>query len=190
MGIEITLESLGFTKEDLQERVVENLCEQVLHSKGCDEDGGTTTFESTLARQLGDKIEKKLSAIADAFCEQKVGPRVLEYINQTLLTPTDRWGQQKSAPLTFAEYVTNRIDMYLKEKVDLRGSAAGYSSDSKTERGAWLVWQGITAAVNDIIKGSVSQALDTIKGGIEAEIKTSLAKTFATVKVAVEQERR
>jgi hypothetical protein len=184
MDAQELLQTIGLTQDDLKDRIIDQACEELLRGKGADED----RFESTLARALGSKIEKRIAATADAFVDKTVGPHVAKYIDQTLLQPTDNWGNNKGTPKTFAEYVIERFNAYLKERVTPSGQTAGYRENT-VERGAWLVTQHISAAIDKIIKDSIGTAVATIKDGIDGQIKSVLERTFVEVSTEVGQKR-
>lgn len=174
------LEALGLTKEELQERIIDNAVETLLSRKGCDDD----EFESTLVQKIGTKIEAKLNQVCDAFIEKTVGPHVTAHIENAVLHPTDNWGNSKGDPKTFTEYVIARFDAYLKERVNNSGEVDRYR-DNTIERGAWLVTKHIRGVIEQIIKDSIGTALATIKGGIEGQIKSTLDRTFVEVSTKV-----
>jgi uncharacterized membrane-anchored protein YjiN (DUF445 family) len=179
------LQSLGLTKEEMQERIINNAVKALLRENGSDEDG-ECECATTLSRRIGSKIEKKLDAIADDFVEKRIGAHVMEYIEKTLLNPTDHYGTKKGNPRTFAEYVIERFDSFLKEKVNEQGTVDRYH-DGCTERGAWLVMRHIREAIEKVIKESLGGAVNTIKDGIAGQIKNMLDRTFVEVSTKVIQ---
>ena len=65
----IDLATLGFTKDELQERVVERICEQLLTSVDYDPDSGDEyPVSSTFQREIEKRIKETLG----------IGPRVDE----------------------------------------------------------------------------------------------------------------
>src|ERR1700758_2115796 len=120
----IDIESLGFTKEDLQERVIDRICQQLLETAGMDEDGEDIAIVSPIAKRLEksvkDLIERKVSEIA----EQNVLPKVGAFVDNIMLQETNKWGEKTGkGPLTLTEYLVSRVEAYITEQVDHDGKS-------------------------------------------------------------------
>ena len=58
---------------------------------------------------------------------------VTAYVESFCLTETNKWGKKTGKSMTFTEYLVQRAELYLTEKVDLRGKAKGEEWDSKVD---------------------------------------------------------
>jgi len=142
--MELTLESLGFTKEELQNRVIEQLCREVMVERGVDDEGNEGgKFPSRIAEQLKQVVKDQINATIASIAEKHILPNVHAYIENLTLQETNRWGEKTKTPVTFIEYLTARAEAYLKEEVNFEGKnkeeAGGYSWSKSQTRIAHLV---------------------------------------------------
>ena len=70
----MNLEELGITKEDLQERVVERICDIVLRIKHEDEDGDIYFSSTSVRKELDKKIKETVDAGLNSLFQKEVAP--------------------------------------------------------------------------------------------------------------------
>lgn len=186
----ITLESLGFTQEDLQERVIERLCEQVLAGKGYDEDGNEFYQESQFKRKLDERIKAQVEQTINAIAEKHVLPNVAQYVETLTLQQTNAWGEKRGQPVTFIEYLVARAHAYIQEEVNYEGKSKAESRDSygwskSTTRIAYLVNKHLQYSIETAMKQALASANNAIAGGIEAAVKMKLQEVVGGLQIAV-----
>lgn len=186
----ITLESLGFTQEDLQERVIERLCEQVLAGKGYDEDGNEFYQESQFKRKLDERIKAQVEQTINAIAEKHVLPNVAQYVETLTLQQTNAWGEKQGQPVTFIEYLVARAHAYIQEEVNYEGKSKAEARDSygwskSTTRIAYLVNKHLQYSIETAMKQALASANNAIAGGIEAAVKMKLQEVVGGLQVAV-----
>jgi predicted metal-dependent hydrolase len=184
----ITLESLGFSQEELQERVVGRLCEQVLQSTGYDEDGDEYSVDSKLAKTLERRVKEHVDATINAMAEKHVLPNVSTYIENLTLQTTNRWGERQGKPVTFIEYLTQRAEAYMQEEVDFQGKPKGadsYSWKGTQTRLTHMVHQHLHYSIESAMKDALQIANSAIATGIQETVKRKLAEVSAALKAEV-----
>lgn len=186
----ITLESLGFTQEDLQERVIERLCEQVLAGKGYDEDGNEFYQESQFKRKLDERIKAQVEQTINAIAEKHVLPNVAQYVETLTLQQTNAWGEKRGQPVTFIEYLVARAHAYIQEEVNYEGKSKAEARDSygwskSTTRIAYLVNKHLQYSIETAMKQALASANNAIAGGIEAAVKMKLQEVVGGLQIAV-----
>jgi len=185
----INLEELGITKEDLQERVIDRMCSQLLEEQGYDEDGEPTgRYASRLQQTLKDRIQRHVDATISAMAEKHVLPRISEYVERLCLQETNKYGEKVGKPLTFIEYLTTRADHYMREEVNYDGKAKAdnnYSWSAYGTRVAYMVNKHLNLSIQTAMKDAVSEFNKTLVGGIEGAVKVALKDALSNLKTTV-----
>ena len=175
----IDLESLGFTKEELQERVIDRLCDEFLHDK--DFDAGW------LAGQVKDKVKEAIQDSVNALAETHILPNVRAYIETLVLTETNGWGEKKKE-YTFIEYLTKKANDYISEKVDFDGKpkdAGSYGWSGKQTRIAHMIHNHLHYNIDSAVKDAIKNANSVLVKGIEDTVKIKLNEIAKSLKVGV-----
>ena len=185
----ITLEMLGLTQEELQDRVVKTAADQLLNTVTHDEDGDEVAIPSDLSRRVRKEIEIRIDAAVKKVGEEKIGPMVESLVRGATLQATNKWGEKKGEPVTFTEYLVQRADAYLREDVDLNGKgreeANGYSWTKSTTRVAYMVNHLLKYSIEGAMQTALKDANSAIVGGIDGAVKQALANVVASLKTTV-----
>lgn len=185
----ITLESLGFSQKELQERVVEKLCEQVLRSVGYDEDGDEIDVDSKLSQTIEKRVKAHIDATINGLAEKHVLPNVATYIENLTLQATNKWGERRGEKVTFIEYLTQRAEAYMQEEVNYEGKPKGtdsYSWHGTQTRLTHMVNQHLHYSIETAMKNALQIANSAIAKGIEETVKIKLGEMTASLKVSTE----
>ena len=186
----VTLESLGFTKEDLQERLVERLAEQILSGKSFDEDGEEFYDDSQFKKQLEERLRKHVGETINSIAEKHVLPNVTSYIENLVLQTTNKWGEKQGTPVTFIEYLVQRAEAYIQEEVNYEGKGKGekdsYNWNKHTTRIAYLINAHLQYSIETAMKQALKVANESIAGGIEQAVKIKLQDVLNSIKVGVQ----
>lgn len=188
MTTAITLESLGFTKDDLQERVIERLCEQILSGKQYDEDGNEEYDDSQFKKKLEERLRTHITETVNAIAEKHVLPNVTGYIENLVLQTTTSWGEKVGKPVTFIEYLVQRAEAYIQEEVNYEGKSKGqdsYNWSKKSTRITFLIEKHLHYHIETAMKQALQTANSAIAGGIEKAVKIQLEKVLQGVQASV-----
>lgn len=186
----ITLESLGFTKEDLQERVIDQLCSTLLSGKTYDEDGNEEYTDSQFKKKLEDRLKQHMNERINAIAEAHVLPNVTSYIENLTLQQTNTWGEKTGQPVTFIEYLIQRAHAYIQEEVNHEGKSKAEARDSygwskNTTRIAYLINAHLQYNIAVAMKTALETANKSIVGGIEKAVKIQLEQIVGGIKTSV-----
>jgi len=186
----LDIESLGFTKEELQERVIARICETLLSSVEYDpDDGNEYPIASKFKNAIDDRIKKQVNETINQIAEKSVLPNVSAYIEQMTIQQTNGYGESRGTPATFIEYLTARAEAYMQERVDFKGKSkeesGGYSWSGTQTRITYLVHEHLHYSIETAMKGALKIANSAIATGIQETVKLKLAEITEKLKVEV-----
>lgn len=187
----LDLQSLGFTKEELQERVVERICDQLLTTLDYDPDSDTEQpVASRFQQAIKDMVKKRIDTTINTLAERYVLPNVAQYIEDLTLQQTNQWGEKQGAPVTFVEYLVRRAQAYMQEEVNHDGKSKA-ESDSYSWHGAkqtritFLIERHLHHSIETAMKDSLKVATGEIARGLHETTRIKLNEIAAGMKVAV-----
>lgn len=185
----LTLESLGLTREEITERVVEKVAEQMLAEAEvvADEDDGKVRLTLSFAETLKRKVLERVNMAVDDVAAKNILPNVAAYVEGLCLQETNKWGEKVGKPLTFVEYLVSRAEHYLREEVSFEGKARSedtyVSWRASGTRIAYLVHKHLQYSIQSAMEKALKDANSKIVGGIEEAVKIKLAEVAALLKV-------
>lgn len=182
----LDLESLGFTQDELQQRVVDQICRQVLTSKGYDpETGDEWDEDSALNRDLRKVVVKRIDEQIARMAEQHILPNVSKYIEELTLQKTNQWGEKTGKEVTFIEYLVQRAEAYMLEKVNYKGMTPDHYSKGTQTRLTHLVNEHLHYSIQRAMKDALQIATSSISKGIQETVKLKLQELSESLQVAV-----
>lgn len=186
--MELNLETLGFTKEELQRRVINQLCKQFTSGLGCDELSEEYLMDSEFGKKLKAVVKCHIDDTIQNIAKVHIFPKVSEYIENLTLQETNKWGERKGQSLTFVEYMVQRAEAYMTEKVNYDGKAKGqdsYSWAGTQTRLTHLIHQHLHYSISNAMKAALQDANSFIVKGIEETIKIKLKEISDSLKVGL-----
>lgn len=189
MTTAISFEALGLTKEDLQERVIDRICERALETLSFDEDGEGHAVPSKMSRQIDERIKEHIAATINALAEKHVLPNVSQYIENLTLQETSKWGEKVGKPVTFLEYLIQRAEAYIQEPVNYVGKTKaeeGYRWSASQTRITYLVNKHLQYSIETAMNEALKTANSAIIGGIDAALKIKLQELADKMKIVVQ----
>jgi len=190
MNIE-TLEALGISKEDLAQRVIEQCVESLLNSTGFNpETDEETRYASRFKREIEARLMKAVDDKIAALAAVHIVPRVGEMIEQANMGKTNGYGEAKSPPMTFKEYIAYRAESYMSENVNTRGLSKAEDGDSynwKSEgpRLTVLMRRYIRDTLETHAKAAMTDVNKVIAKNIEKAALSAITSAAAAMKVSV-----
>ena len=186
--MEITLESLGLSKEEIQSRVIDQIVRSALTSVSWDEDGNDVAISSRFASTIEDACRARIDQKIEELGELYVLPNVDRYVETLTLQETNRWGEKKGSSVTFVEYMVERAEAYMTEPVNYEGKTqeqAGYGWSKSQSRISHLIHQHLHYSIEAAIKKMLQNANASIVGGLEVALKAKLEELQKAIKIAV-----
>lgn len=177
------LESLGFTKDQIAERIIDAAVDRLLGTPG-DEDTDQHSFSS----KMREAIRARVNETIDRLATEHVLPRVSDMVENICIQETTKWGEKRGEPKTFVESLTERAEAYLAEKADYQGKSkeeGSYSWSGMQTRITALVHQHLHFSIETAMKAALASVTSSIAKGIQETVKLKLAEAAAAMKVEV-----
>lgn len=185
----LSFEDLGMTKEEMQERIVAQLCDQLLTGVSYDEDDGKHTVDSRFRAKLDTAIQKRIDDAINSMADKYVLPHVTANLENFVIQTTNQWGEKRGEPVTFTEYLVQRADAYMSEKVNYKGESKGqgdsYSWKAEQTRITHLVERHLHYSIETAMKNALSVATSSIATGLAETCKLKMEEITKGMKVAV-----
>ena len=188
---ELTLESLGISKDELADRAVKQVVDSLLKSNSVDpEDGGECTTPTRFQSELQEAIRKSITKSVNDIADRVVLPNVNKQIESVVLAQTNQWGERTSKPaLTFTEYLIDRAEKYMTEKVSFEGKSkdesGGYSWSGTQTRVSHMIDKYLHYSIETAMKAALANANSAIVSGIHETVKIKLEEVSSSLKVSV-----
>lgn len=182
----IDLAALGIKPEELQDRVIERICEKVLTGVSYNDEDGEYEVDSSFKRRLDQRITQHIEGAVTKLADTYVKPGIEQMVESLTLQQTNKWGEKTGEKMTFIEYLTKRADAYFTEPVNHNGKTReedNYSWNASTTRGAYLINQHLKYSINTALEKALKDVNSRIAGGIEQAIKMELNEVLGKLKV-------
>jgi hypothetical protein len=187
----LDLESIGLNQAELQERVIERLCDRLLETIviGGDDDEQEHWRQSPFGLALDELLKNRLDAAVNEIAEQHVLPNVKAMIDGLKLTECNKWGEKKGQTFTFTEYLAHRAEVWMNEEVDFDGKSKaegrGYSWSGRQTRLACAVHKYLHNEIENAMKTVIADGNTILAGALLQTCKTKMAEIAASLKVTV-----
>jgi hypothetical protein len=185
----IDFAALGFTKEDLQNRVVDQLCDRLLSQEGGDEEGHSWINESKLQKDLDELVRQRIDERVTALANEHVLPNVQAIIENWTLQETSQWGEKKGRSFTFTEYLVSRADAYMREDVDANGKAKdgdSYNWKKHSSRMAHAINAHLQYQIQSAMKEALEKANKSLDGAMESAARQAMIETASKLSLKLE----
>lgn len=192
--MEVTLESLGITKEELTERIVKRLADGLLfqEDQAADEDRDLYSYstESEFAAKLQEMVREKVDAAVTDLASRTVVPQITDIIETFAIQRTNNYGEKRGEPVTFVEYLTSRAEAFMTEQVNSDGKTKEEASGSwyggKTTRIAYMIDKHLHYSIQSAMHGAIATANASIVEGIKKAVEMKLAEIKTQLSVKLE----
>ena len=188
----IDLAIIGLSQEELQNKLIQSLCDRVLTCITFDEDGDVYSSGSPLSARLRKEIQVRIDDAIRIVADKHVTPQLVDKIESITMQKTNEWGEKKGGPVSFIEYLTDRTEKFMVEPVDTNGRSqeeCRRSGNSFYGKGTTRVAQAIDKHLEYSIKTAMEKALadaqSTITVSLTEACKLALADVQSKLKVQV-----
>lgn len=159
---------LGMTDKELREQVIERAAEKLRESI----DQGDYGHLDRIVKEATDKAVSR-------YIEKSIVPLVEKNIEAITFQATNQWGEARGGTRTFREYILERAEAWLQEKVDFNGKPKGtdgYSWHPHQTRIAHMIHEHLHWNIKNAVEGMLKSANEHIVGGIQETVKIKLAE--------------
>ena len=184
---QIDLTELGFTKEQIAERVVDKICDQVMSEKyfhpDYEEEGSRP---STFQKLINEKIEVRINEAVDAVAKKYTLPKMEKHLESFVIQRTNQWGEKQGETRTFVEHLTHQAESWFLEPVNLKGKTKkeeGYNWSKYDTRGAHMVDKYLRHSINTALTNAFKELNEGVAGGLKEAINIQLSEVLKKIKV-------
>ena len=185
----IDLQALGISNEELVNRLVDKISQDLLVSIDIDEDGGEYRAKNDIAKKLDALIKQTIDAKVAALAEKHITPNINTYIENLTLQQTNKWGEKTGQQITFIEYLTKQAELYLVEPVNFEGKTkeecGSYSFNKSQSRITHLIDKHLHYSIETAMKNALATANSAISEGITETVKIKLTEIVSKIKTEV-----
>jgi hypothetical protein len=193
--MEFTCEQIGLTQDELQERVVIGLVERILGARAdapvWDDRCGV---RQTVLSEARERVQMVIEAEVAKICEAEITPKVEDLIEGFILQKTNQWGEKTGEPVTFTEFIVQRAEAWITEKVSHDGKskaeAGAYSWSASTTRIAYMIDKHLQYHIETAMSSALADANSQIAEGILQAVKVKLDTLVLSLNPKVEKKRR
>ncbi len=187
----INLEDLGITKEEMQERIINKVCDDLLSSYQYDSsDNVEYHVDSEFFKSLNKQVKTTVEAHISKLYEEILVPHINKKIDDLKIKETNKWGEPIKKELTFVEYITERFEKYISEPVNISGetkteSSSDYWKATKDTKLSWMLNKKINTELELTLKKLVENSTTYINDNIITLVKSNLEEISKKIKVVV-----
>lgn len=190
----IDLKALGFTQEELQQRVIDQICEQLMSAETGDDEGHTWIGASQMQKALETHITAQINASVKALADEHVLPHVHSIIEGIVLQKTNQWGEKNGQPVTFVEYLVQRADTYMREDVNHDGQSKEETNDSynwrkHTTRMTHAINKHLQFEIKRAMGDALEKANESLNGALEGAARQAMIETAGKLSIKFELKR-
>ena len=181
----LDLESLGITKKELQDRVVDRIVYDLRYDNHIDDEGRERKTYSGFEDKIKEDVLKRADEVIQKLGEKYVLPNIMEYLEKFSFQKTNEYGQKKGEPITFVEYIVKQADAYLKEDVDRDGKSAEqnktYGFHAHSTRLVYIIDKYLQDSIQKAMVQAVGLADKTFAESLSRSVELALQNIKVTV---------
>lgn len=179
-------EALGVSREELANRVVDQITEMVMSGTR----GGHETEDEGFASLIYEKAQGAIDRAVDKIAATTVIPKADEIINGFVLQRTTSWGETKGKPVSLTEYLVERAEAWIVEPVDLDGKSQKQGSrygswSAKTTRFEYLIENKIQYSIEIAMEKILKTSDRQLKQGLHSMIVERMNALASEITVTV-----
>lgn len=182
------IKDLGFTQEEILQKVVDQVAERVLSTIGYDPDGEYDE-DSRYLKSLNKAVQEKLASAISDIADKHVLPNIKKRIEEYTMQETNTWGEATGKQFTFIEYLIDRAEAWMKEPVNHEGKSknmdSSYSWKSEQARVAWMIDKHLQYSIGRAMETALKNANSVIIDGLKTTIDIQLNKIHEKLKISV-----
>ena len=189
----LDLESIGFSRQELQDRVVTKMAANLLSGTpldmgfdiDADEAAKCSSYTSSMRTDLQVFIHRVINDKVEEIAVREVVPKVGALVDGAVLQETNKYGEEKGQPKTFIEYIVDRADAYMMTLVDRDGNERdpkGYNSVKQT-RLTFLISKHLQEDIETAMKEAMKVGISSVVKAIHETVRIQLNTIAANMKI-------
>lgn len=183
---ELSIEALGISREEIVDRLVDRLAEQVLREHVAGDDlESETPFDrpprkSPLLNVIERRVMAKIDQAIDDIAARNVLPNVASYVESLCLQETNKWGEKIGKPIGFVEYLVKRAEAWITEPVDYQGKPK-----ARGTRISHMIHEHLDYQIQTAIKQALADLNSSVAKGLHETVRLQLNEVLGKLKVEV-----
>lgn len=178
----IPLEALGFSREEIQNKIVDAAVEDLLSGVSVDDEGNAHRMASRLRESFNTELTQRIADTVSNLVSTLVTP---EYIRATTFPRYSKYGEKKGDPLTFKEFVEQCVSKILDAKVDDSGKIlepGSYGYDRGKHFMSGLVEKAVERELREAIQKGLINIQQEVTNALKAAATEIITKITASIK--------
>lgn len=168
---------------------IDQCVERLLAGVAYDENGDPYDTNSSILRRVKEEMQKTIGEAVTKIADDQMLPIIRDGIEGVVIQETNVYGEAKGKPRTFIEYLVDRAEIYMTEKVDHAGKskseAGGYSWNGTQTRITHLIHAHLQYHISTAIANALKEMNQKVGVALADTIKLQLAETLNKLKVNV-----
>jgi len=187
--MEITLDSLGISRDELISRLVNELTRKFTGSIITYDEVNEEKLnkDSLIAEAFKKSVKETLDSAVEGYFNIWIHPSITKYLEDFTVTETNKWGEAKSEPVKFKEYIIKRAESFLTEPVNREGKTrkeySGYDFKPTGSRLEHFIIDKYTRSLHGALEVALSALNKEIAGGLEGCVKNKIAEVTQRFKL-------
>lgn len=185
----MNITELGFTKEEVLEKVVDRIVSDMLEHHFQNYDGDISVTQTKFSDQIKKLVVNRIDDTVKLMADREILPKVADLVESLTLQETNKWGEKIGKPVTFIEYLVQRAEHYIMEEVDYNGKAKrdgdSYNWKASGTRISHLIHSHLDHHIRLAMQEAMKVAVGSVAKGIHetARIKLNeIAEEMSKVK--------
>ena len=179
--MDLKLTDLGISEAELREQLLERATQGIVDAFVHDEEINSV-FKGI--------VEEAADASAERASAEVIGPLFDTGIESVILQQTTRWGDAVGEPVTFREYLVQRAEGYLVERVDFEGKTEKESRHHQFKasqtRIAYMIDQHLQYHITTMMKDAMGQVNAALAEGVAEAVKIKIGEVADSLKLTVD----
>lgn len=175
---------LGISQDELREQIVERasqkLTDYVIETEG-DSLQNLQPAHNTIEKIVGEQV--------DTFIENELRPVVEKGVENVIFDFTNQYGEKKGQSLTFREYLVQRAEEYLTEKVNYDGKSKREDSMARPTqpRITYMIDRMIHSRIEKAMKDAIEDFDRMLQQGLSATVNQKLSEIAKNTKISIKR---
>lgn len=189
----LKLSELGIEldEEKLLDRAAQIIADRALGKQGIyepDPDNEYTVGDPFI-HELDKRVKKKIDEAVEKIAGKNVLPHIDKFIEDYCLQETNQWGEAKGEKVTFTEYLVQRTNEWIGEKVNHNGEPKpardSYGWRAHSTRLAHHIDKHLGFHMERAMKAVIGSAMPTLEKGLNEALAVNIKTALEDIRVSV-----
>jgi hypothetical protein len=174
----ISLESLGVSREQLIEMVVQGIVDQCM--------GNTSGVDDSISRDVQKTYKEAIANGVNRIATEAVLPKVEEILAKVTFQQTNYMGEPKGEPMTLKEHLLSKAEAWMTERVDYSGKTKAeesYNWEPTQTRVSHMIHEHLHYHIDKSVKAALADVNSKISAGIADTVRLKLHEAMQSLTI-------